>query len=166
MTRKKTAEIIGIFALAYPYAEIYKAQDAADLKKKQAALINLWAAALPDVEDWVAEPAAKICMRTSKFMPSIAEFREAAEELRTKSDAEAREAFLAARDAVLCFPGKEERMMGPRAWAVVQAMGGLDAFAPQGGSFEMEIFESVYKQMLRATNRSQISALERKELTT
>ena len=149
MTREKTAEVIELFALAYPYAEIFKAESAEDLRRKQTALITIWTAALPDVEDWIAVPAARIVLRTSKFMPSIAEFKEAADELQSHQDAEAREAFLRARDAILCFPGKEEKMMGPRAWTVVQAMGGIEAFAPEGKCFNLERFEDVYKTMLR-----------------
>jgi len=149
MTKERATEVIGLFALTYPYAEIFKAADAEDLKRKQAALIGVWTAALPDLEDWVAVLAANLCLRRCKYMPTVAEFKEAAEEIQRKFENEAHEAFIRARDAVACFPGKEEKMMGPRAWTVIQAMGGLDAFAPIGKSYDMYRFQETYMAMLR-----------------
>lgn len=149
MTLEKTTEIIGLFALAYPYAEIFKAENAEDLKKKQTALISIWASALPDVEDWVAQMTAQRCLRQCKFLPTVAEFREAAEEIGQKFTTEADEAYLQARSALQCWPEETaKKMMGIRAWTTIQAMGGIPAFA-KGESFDKYGFVQTYLGLLQ-----------------
>jgi len=151
MTREKTAEIIGLFSLTYPYSDLFKAESAEELKCKQDALINIWASALPDVDDGIAGLAAQMCLRKCKFLPTIAEFLETADELESKQDSEALTAYLEARSALESYPeDKARKMMGPRAWTTIQAMGGLDAFVRET-SYDLEGFKRTYRGILQQT---------------
>ena len=149
MTREKTAEIIGLFSLTYPYSDLFKADSADELKRKQDALITVWASALPDVEDGIAGLAAQMCLRKYKFLPTIAEFLETADELESKQDSEALTAYLEARSALESYPEETaKKMMGPRAWTTIQAMGGIQAFQGET-SYDLEGFKRTYRGMLR-----------------
>ena len=151
MTREKTAEIIGLFSLTYPYSDLFKASTAEELRHKQDALITVWASALPDVEDGIAGLAAQMCLRRFKFLPTIAEFLETVDELESKQDAEALTAYLEARSALESYPEETaKKMMGPRAWTTIQAMGGIQAFQGET-SYDLEGFKRTYMAMLRSS---------------
>lgn len=76
MTKKEMTEIFAVMQLAYPRAEMFKG-GIETLKPT----IELWVACLPDVDAWTGQQAIKRICRESKFPPTIAEFRAAAEEV-------------------------------------------------------------------------------------
>lgn len=83
MTRKEMTEIFSVMLLAWPNAEMFKGG-----VQKLGPTIELWTACLPDVGFWTAQQAViKLC-RECKFPPSIAEFKEKAEKV--KSEVKAR----------------------------------------------------------------------------
>lgn len=83
MTRKEMTEIFSVMLLAWPNAEMFKGG-----VQKLGPTIELWTACLPDVDFWIAQQAViKLC-RECKFPPSIAEFKEKAEKV--KSEVKAR----------------------------------------------------------------------------
>lgn len=79
MTRKEMSEIFGILLLAYPNAEAFRGGIA-----KLGSTIDLWATCLPDICYWEGRLAAAKLVRECKFPPTIAEFREKAEDVRTE----------------------------------------------------------------------------------
>ena len=79
MTRKEMSEICALLLLAYPNAEVFKGGI-----QKLAPTIELWTAALPDVDFWTGQQAALKLVKECTFPPSIAEFREKAELVRTE----------------------------------------------------------------------------------
>lgn len=83
MTRKEMTEIFSVMLLAWPNAEMFKGG-----VQKLGPTIELWTACLPNVDFWMAQQAViKLC-RECKFPPSIAEFKENAEKV--KSEVKAR----------------------------------------------------------------------------
>lgn len=76
MTKKEMTEIFAVMQLAYPRAEMFKG-GVGTLKPT----IELWAACLPDVDFWTGQQAIRHICRESKFPPTIAEFRAAAEDV-------------------------------------------------------------------------------------
>ena len=83
MTQKEMTEIFSLLLLAYPNAEIFKGG-----VQKLAPTINLWCECLPDVDFWIAQQAViKLC-RECKFPPTIAEFKEKADAVKSKVEEE------------------------------------------------------------------------------
>lgn len=79
MTRKEMTEIFSVMLLAWPNAEMFKGG-----VQKLGPTIELWTACLPDVDFWMAQQAViKLC-RECKFPPSIAEFKEKAEKVKSE----------------------------------------------------------------------------------
>lgn len=79
MTQKEMTEIFGIMLLAYPNAEAFKGGI-----QKLVPTIQLWCSCLPDVDFWTGQQAViKLC-RECKFPPTIAEFKEKAEDIRSE----------------------------------------------------------------------------------
>nr|DAH43237.1 MAG TPA: Loader and inhibitor of phage G40P [Caudoviricetes sp.] len=76
MTKKEMTEIFAVMQLAYPRAEMFKG-GVGTLKPT----IELWVACLPDVDFWTGQQAIRRVCRESKFPPTIAEFRAAAEDV-------------------------------------------------------------------------------------
>ena len=79
MTQKEMTEIFGVLLLAYPNAEVFKGGI-----QKLAPTINLWCTCLSDVDFWTAQQAViKLC-RECKFPPTIAEFKEKADAVKSE----------------------------------------------------------------------------------
>ena len=79
MTQKEMTEIFGIMLLAYPNAETFKGGI-----QKLLPTINLWCACLPEVDFWIGQQAViKLC-RECKYPPTIAEFREKADAVKSE----------------------------------------------------------------------------------
>lgn len=85
MTNKEMTEIFGVMLLAWPNAETFRGGIA-----KLGPTIKLWAACTQDVDFWTGQQAVTRLCKTSKFPPSIAEFREQAEAVHSAIEAEAR----------------------------------------------------------------------------
>ena len=73
MTQTEMTEIFSLLLLAYPNAEMFKG-GVGKLKPT----IELWTKALPDVDFKMGQLAVIRFIRTSRFPPTIAEFRESA----------------------------------------------------------------------------------------
>lgn len=112
MTKADVGKAFAVFKLAYPTAEVFRAANPGELRRKLDATTTLWATCLSDVEPWAAEKATIELCKTLKFMPSIAEFRQAAliaakPPIRIVSAVEQWEAIQAKRAAEL--KAKDER---------------------------------------------------------
>ena len=87
MTKKEMTEIFSVMLLAWPNAEMFKGGVA-----KLGPTIELWAACLSDVDFWLGQQAVIRLCRECKFPPSIAEFKEKADnvqqEIRSRIDLE------------------------------------------------------------------------------
>lgn len=81
MTNKEMSELFSVMMLAYPRAEMFRG-GVGTLKPT----IELWAACLPDVDFWTGQQAIRRICRESKFPPTIAEFRAAAEDVHRDID--------------------------------------------------------------------------------
>lgn len=79
MTRKEMSEIFAALLLAYPHAEVFKGGI-----QKLGPTINLWTACLSEIDFWTGQQAViKLC-RVCKFPPTIAEFREQADNVKSE----------------------------------------------------------------------------------
>lgn len=153
MTRAEMTEIFAVLMLAYPNAEMFKAQSQQALKEKLAPTITLWTTCLRDMDYWTAQRAVvKVC-QTCKFPPTIAEMREAAEKVQHEIASEIQHAYLMARNEVHLRGGdlaEAYKALPTRSQKVIDAMGGMDKFLPEGaGMFNMSGFEQTYERLLR-----------------
>ena len=152
MTRAEMTEIFSVFMLAWPNAETFRASSKEELTAKLGPTITLWAACLRDVDYWTAQKATVKLCQTCKYPPSIAEMREAADAVRLETAGEIEAAYRTARNICLLY-GRERgySLMPDRARKVIDAMGGMDAFAPpEGNCFAMLEFQRTYDTMLRS----------------
>lgn len=78
MTKKEMTELFGVMLLAWPNAEMFKGGVA-----KLGPTIELWTACLTDVDFWLGQQAVIRLCRECKFPPSIAEFKEKADAVKT-----------------------------------------------------------------------------------
>ena len=88
MTRKEMSEIFAVLLLAYPNAETFKGGIA-----KLGPTISLWTKCLPEVDFWTGRQAVAKLVRECKFPPTIAEFREKAEQIQTEENRRIEEAW-------------------------------------------------------------------------
>lgn len=149
MNRAEMTEIFAVMMLAWPNAEIFRAPSQRELEEKLAPAITLWATCLEDIDAWTAQKAILRLCRTSKFPPSIAELREAAEGVSTEVRAEIRQCWEMYCQCRMLYgddPGKLERLMGRRGVKTVQAMGGWEALKRQG----YKGFRATYEMLLRS----------------
>lgn len=79
MTKKEMSEIFAVLLLAYPNAETFKGGI-----QKLGPTISLWATCLQDVDFWTGQQAVVKLCRECKFPPTIAEFRERAESVKSE----------------------------------------------------------------------------------
>lgn len=73
MTNKEMTELFSIMLLAWPNAETFRGGIA-----KLGPTIRLWATCTADIDFWTGQQAMIRLVETSKFPPSIAEFKEQA----------------------------------------------------------------------------------------
>ena len=79
MTRKEMSEIFAALLLAYPHADVFKGGI-----QKLGPTINLWTTCLSEIDFWTGQQAViKLC-RVCKFPPTIAEFREQADNVKSE----------------------------------------------------------------------------------
>ena len=79
MTHKEMSEIFAVMLLAYPNAEVFKGGI-----QKLGPTINLWVTCLPEIDFWTGQHAVVKLCRECKFPPTIAEFREKAESVKSE----------------------------------------------------------------------------------
>ena len=75
MTRQEMTKLFALMMLAWPKAEMFQ-------RDKMKPTIALWAACLPEVDFLTGQAATIRLCRECKFPPTIAEMREAAENVR------------------------------------------------------------------------------------
>lgn len=74
MTRAEMTEIFAVMRLNYRHAKMFEGGI-----ESLAPTIRLWTAALPEVDYWTGQKALMSVLRTCKYPPTIAEFKEAAD---------------------------------------------------------------------------------------
>ena len=156
MTRAETTDIFALLMLAYPQAEMVRAENQAALEAKLAPTVTLWATCLKDVDFWTAQQATILLCQRCKFPPTIAEMREAAADVAARTRSEVEWAYMTARGEVNSLRDGEGlevayQRLSPRCRKTIDAMGGMEAFAPPDKPFfNMTGFESTYERLLRA----------------
>lgn len=157
MTRGETMEILAVLKLAYPNAEMFKAESDQALREKLVPTIILWTTCLQEFDKWIMQRAVvKVC-RTCKFPPSIAEMREAGDKVLSECRAEISAAYQTVRNAFFIGNALGEtheqifNALPPRIKRVITAMGGMEKFAlSDKDAFDMQSFERTYEQLLRS----------------
>lgn len=86
MTNKEMTEIFSVMLLAWPNAETFRGGIS-----KLGPTIKLWASCTREIDFWTGQQAVTRLCKTSKYPPSIAEFREQAEAVHSSIKAEARQ---------------------------------------------------------------------------
>ena len=159
MTQKEMTEIFGIMLLAYPNAETFKGGI-----QKLLPTINLWCACLPEVDFWIGQQAViKLC-RECKYPPTIAEFREKADavksEIRQKIKTDWDQLRMAIKLSKM-LPEEAVERIGGTAKLAVAAMGGADKLIIQEEHefgdgrretvevFDFNSFRAAYEKVLR-----------------
>ena len=156
MTRAEVTELFAVLMIAYPNAEMFKAPDKESLKAKLAPTITLWATCLRDIDFWAAQQAVVRVCQKCKFPPTIAEMREAAEDVKHQVKSEIEWAYMMARSAVNTLMDGETlndayASLPTRSKKVIDAMGGMEAFVPSDKPFfNMAGFEQTYERLLRS----------------
>lgn len=151
MTEAEVTQIFAALSLAYPSAELFKAPSQRALEEKLAPTIALWATCLRDVDFWTGQMATVRLCQTCKYPPSIAELREAAEAVTKEVREEIFSAYMTAR-SLYQLHGKDgvHDVLPDRVRKVIDAMGGIEAFAsPGSNTFAMDKFQSTYEMLLR-----------------
>lgn len=152
MTKTEMTELFAVMSLAWPQAEMFRGG-----VDKLGPTIALWTACLQDLDAWTAQKAmVKLC-RECKFPPAIAELREAADAVNREIQGEVQMAYLYARNAVQMAGTRGETLeevykgLPVRSQKVIDAMGGMEAFAPPDKPFfNASGFETTYEKMLRS----------------
>ena len=80
MTLKEMTELFSVMLLAWPGAETFKGGVA-----KLGPTIELWTACTKDTDFWTGQQAVVLLCKSSKFPPTIAEFRQQAEVVEQKT---------------------------------------------------------------------------------
>lgn len=79
MTKAEMTEIFAVMRLNYRHAKMFEGG-----MESLAPTIKLWTAALPEVDYWTGQKALMSVLRTCKYPPTIAEFKEAADAVSRK----------------------------------------------------------------------------------
>ena len=82
MTKKEIIELFGIMRTAWPNAEPFRSGDMKALEPT----VLLWANAAADMDFRIGQMALLELVKTSRFPPTVAEFREAAALVRARRD--------------------------------------------------------------------------------
>ncbi|MBR1565260.1 MAG: hypothetical protein IJ649_00720 [Oscillospiraceae bacterium] len=154
MTPKEISEIFTIWALNWPSAELYQGgEKMLDLRCK------IFAEHLSDVDYWDGLQGAAYSLKTRKFAPNIAEFREDIETAHRKIQSEINEGYTVLRSGYLIAKSMDEpldeftKYLPKRTQTVLRVMGGLEAFAPPDSpTFNYDGFKNTYMNLLRKRN--------------
>lgn len=156
MNRAEMTEIFAVLMLAYPSAEMFRANSQQDLKEKLAPTITLWTTCLKDIDFWTAQQAVVRVCQSCKFPPTIAEMREAAEDVKHQVESEIDHALLMACQMVRYRLEGETlesiyEELPDRTRKTIDTMGGMEAFAPPDSPmFNAREFERTYERLLRS----------------
>jgi len=169
MTQKEMTEIFSLLLLAYPNAEMFKG-GVGKLKPT----IELWTAALPDVDFQTGQQAVIRFIRTSRFPPTVAEFRESAEGVRAEIEKKSVDAWNHLKSLMCLLELSPAEAVGHETTSefvrqVVRYMGGPDKLIrrlPDGTEIYayFEFKEAFMNVALTKAERLQISGEERKQI--
>lgn len=76
MSNKEMAELFALMMMVWPNAELFRGGT-----QKLTPTIKFWASCTPEVDSWVGQQAVTRLCQTSRFPPTIAEFKAAAAEI-------------------------------------------------------------------------------------
>ena len=170
MNRAEMTEIFAVLMVAYPNAEMFRAESQQALKERLAPTITLWTTCLQDIDFWTAQKAVIRVCKTCKFPPTIAEMREAADGVSEEVRLEIESACMKARNALRWLQDGESeedaiKRLPARTQKTIEAMGGIRAFSPPDKPmFNFDGFRQTYERLLRA-NPVGLPGGERKKLT-
>lgn len=148
MTKKEMTEIFSVMLLAWPNAEMFKGGVA-----KLGPTIELWTACLADVDFWTGQQAVIRLCRECKFPPSIAEFKEKSDAVKSEVKGRIDLAWNELKFSRILdkSPGDWYRSLRPESdiKAVVDALGGIEKFASGGeGSWNYYEFRDMYEKFI------------------
>ena len=149
MTRREMMKIFSLMMLAWPNAPMFKVAP-----EKLDMTINLWRLALNDVDFITAKQAMILVCRTCKFPPSIADLKEAAEQVNREIQEHILLAFHEMRNTILCCDNDVNlayRRFSPDIRLCIDLMGGTKRlFIERGGIsyYDVAGFEAAYRSVL------------------
>ena len=134
MTKKDISEIFSIWSLNWPASEMLQGgEDLLDAR------ITLYADRLKDVNPWYGRKAAMLSIDTRRFLPSIAEYLEDIEKVKS-STSQTIDFLLSQIVNEVRLAKAEGRQLKssdilPAGREVIERMGGWKAFAPESKPF-------------------------------
>lgn len=163
MTKKEMTEIFSVMMLAWPGHKMFE-------KATLQATIELWTACLADVDFWLAQQAVYRLCRECKFPPSIADFKEKADNADHDVKAEIDNAFYHLKMIDdLYGEDKLYEKLDDRTRSVVDAMGGVQSLtitSEHNGKTEymwnLEGFKRTYESMIRG--QSALPQMQQKQI--
>ena len=152
MTRKEMSEIFALMLLAWPNAPMLRPEN-------MEATINLWTLCLPEVDSATGQMAMIQLCRTCHFPPSIAQMREAAEEVQKKLKEEINDAFLFIRHEHYYGKANPDRIE-----RTIAMMGGeehlLIPIDEHTSRYNFEEFRDTYRQICQMETRQAIGDVQ------
>ena len=149
MTEKQMTELFAVMMLAWPGAEMFKGGI-----PKLGSTIELWTARTRDIDFWVGQQAVGRLCDTSKFPPTIAEFREQAAAVEAKIRENVNHVFDEIKVAEHLGKGVDDwyRRLPANSVikATVDAMGGTSKLTAENGLvWNYALFEETYNRLIR-----------------
>lgn len=163
MTKKEMTELFSVMLLAWPNSEMFKGGIA-----KLGPTIELWAACTDDIDFWTGKQAVMDLCKTLKFPPTIAEFRERADDAQRKIDGFVSRTFSAIHLEELTGGTYETYYMslpeGSVEKEVINAMGGYKTLVIDDTHWNRQGFRDTYYALLQGKAKPLPGAGHRKEL--
>ena len=161
MTRTEVTRLFLVFKTAWPSANVFSGGSVEEIAGKLERTVALWAGCLADVDFSTAMNATAQLVKEKKFMPTVAELREAAAEIQEREREGLENLFqlprLAAamakaegRDPRAAYLDRASRQ--PRLSRIIKELGGPEAFWPEGEQPHTAQAEQVYLRLLRHNN--------------
>ena len=165
MTNEEMTKIFSVMLLAWPNSATFKGGI-----KSLMPTIKLWTLCLADIDFLTAQMAVIRMCQTCKFPPTIADFREAAEDVQLEINREIDQEYLYMRSEVNYGDGNLQRAyerMPPKTRLAIDMMGGTDhILIPLSGGedtekrFNAEGFEEAYRQVLIGGMEETVKVME------
>lgn len=149
MTEKQMTELFAVMMLAWPGAEMFRGGI-----QKLGPMIELWASRTKDIDFWIGQQAVGRLCDTSRFPPSIAEFREQAasvkRDIRENVDRVFNEVKLAEQLGDGLDGWYRQLPAGSVERATVDAMGGpAHMLSADGKMWNYGLYEENYNRLIR-----------------
>lgn len=163
MTKREMTELFSVMLLAWPNSEMFKGGIA-----KLGPTIELWSACTEDIDFWTGKQAVMDLCKTLKFPPTIAEFRERANDAQRKIDGFVSRTFSAIKLEELTGGTYKSYYLGLPDGSiekeVINAMGGYEALVVDETRWDTQGFRDTYYAMLQGRAKALPGAGPRKEL--